>query len=640
MVTGLLKLSLLLLLMVGAPVQGAGACRVPKRPVEVNVFLDFNASWREVKVAQEEACKQGKALRVIPDWSQRVAFSQMAEEHTKLELRLEACVDEECIEQTENKMGRVVASMEEFHAPRLERESIDRELRAIEQEFPDADLGRLLISGHDGGGNFNGFHGGLSRQEIYEVFDGHPRLRESVKGLYLLGCNSGTTMELSLWGSIFPKATFVSGYEGQAPLNFRAKGLDYLASSLRREEEIMAAKTQKEVEDRLLQIDHIREGFTGLRLICPGLGSGDGAAVELNAFGLPQDKGSFLRSDPTAGCHSEKFEENHEKFLKYYHGQMPIPHETGPSSPVRALYNFASSNAHCMKFQEEFKVPVNVAFGLNFYHAFKRNSIKSTQNLKDQLREELEMDIDRLYDQYDEHIKEVMQLNKKMEEAGKIFEKLHGDKSKVYTTEQMWDVINTMEEFWKNDLEEGSPRQLLLDTLKVAMWNGTGESISHREVMSLFKNAAGKADKPSRRSFRKKYGPMVEKLNKLNKEFYNLLPEEQGQLLSAQASQRKLLKDATRAELLNDFTIRNKEINRLRAQANAHLLEQMDDSSDSFYGVITAKAFETKDKVNEAFSNYQSGAIDLECVPFTWHEELDADDPDLGKGDPCELRQM
>ncbi len=616
----------------------ANECIVPKHPKEVNLFFDFNASWREVEVATREACKQGKAIRVIPDWSERESFSKHAEELTRLELDLKSCRNRQCMTDRESKMAFLVKKMEKFKAPKIDSSLIEKSLDKIKEEYPHTDIGRLLISGHDGGGNFNGHNGELDRQEIYEVFDKHPELRKSVRGIYLLGCNSGTTMELSLWGSIFPEAIFVNGYEGQAPLNFRAKGLEYLESLMQKEEEIISSKTKKEVEQRLLQVARIREGFTGLRLVCPGINNEDGSQVELNAFGIPLDKGSFMRTDPTAGCHSEAFEENYRSFLSYYHGNTPIPQDSGPSSAVRGIYNFASSNAHCMDFQDEFKIPINMTFGLNFFHAFKKNALRASDNYKASLRDDITMDIDQLYDEYDSFHEKMRKRRDHMVKAHEILKEILRDKGGSFSNEQLWEIVDQLESSWASDFDTSAEKKLLVENLKVALWNSSSDRMSKTELLGKFQ-IKGSLKKPSRSEFKRKYENAIEEINELSRAFFETIPEEDSKLLNSGPSSSKLISQATRKEILQDFTIRNKKFLDTREQASNLLLGRLGGGEDPYLSMIVERAFSIHDKTSAAFEAYQNGAVDLNCVPFSWHEELEKGDSAL-KGDPCQQRQM
>lgn len=617
------------------------ACNPPTSPSEVNLFLDLNASWREVAVAKEEACLQGKALRVIPDWSRREEYSRYAESHAKEQIRYDQCSSDTCRQRHEHNLIKYNHQMELLADDFLGAETLEQELDKLEREYPNLDVGRLIISGHDGGGHFSGKNGDLTRKQILDQFQNRPRLRESIQSLYLLGCYTGTTQELSLWNGIFPNASFVSGYEGQAPLNFRTKGLEYLRSSLQRESSILEAKSKEEIIQSLKQIEHIRSGFTGLRINCPGILDEAGKSLELNAFGLPEDNGDFIREDPSAGCTGTQFETMHSEYMKYYFGELEIPMSTGASSPVRGIYNFASSNAHCMEYQDEFKIPKGAAFGLNFFHAIKENSLHSSGIKKESLKDQGELDLKTLYDEY---VKFNQKENSSPERsmAKDLFsELLKGHTGESLTRDEMWNIVDKVEASMKAyPTDKGEEfKQVLADTLKVAIWNSTGEPFIISELMERISPSQ---QKPllNRDEFDRKYGNITRSLNEDQKKFYDTLPDASSSLYTQEGPSEKKLIDASRKEIMRDFHLRKIKTDNLYWKIQSDIINHLNQDQDPFANEIFKKVTQHTEQMLNTLQGHQNGVVDLNCVPFAWHERLGADDRKLGRGDPCSLPLM
>ena len=607
-------------------------CSSSKNPSEVNVFLDFNASWREVNVAKEQACKEGKALKVIPDWEDRVHFSKVAEDYVKAELRLNHCQDDECKKKQERIMEVKSQQMSAFKRPMLDKNLLSREMAALEEQYPHLDIGRLVLSGHDGGGNFDGYSGQLSRQEIYDVFKNYPEKRESIQGLYLLGCNSGTTQELALWNNIFPAAIFINGYEGQGPLNFREKGLNYFKSSLETENEIYEARTKEQIVEQLKSIAHIEESYSGIKVNCFGILNDRGEPLEMNAFGMPVDRGSFIRDDPTAGCHDPIFEKKYESFQKYYNGILEIPEDSGASSPVRGLYNFASSKAHCMQYQDEFKIPKNAVFGLNFFHDFKKNALRASETYKKKMLEDGLFDLDSLYDDYIRFLKDREDDRGLNFKVRGLFNSISGG-IKELSLEQVWDMVDKIDdELFKFKSNEDEYKQKLVDALKVTAWNNKSGKVESKTILNLF--AEDKENSlPSKEEFKSKYGAIVNRFNRKSREFISYIPDSETESLGS----GDMLINSSRAEILDDFHKRKKRA--LDSYWNnhnrtAHLLSN---DEDPFMAVIFQKSSALNNRIMKGIDYYQSGVVDLSCVPFNWHEENAQGSSKIGDGNPCTL---
>ncbi len=608
-----------------------GSCSSVKAPSEVNVFLDLNASWREVKIAEEKACREGKSLRVIPDWDERVEFSKVAEDFAKADQRLESCLDEKCREKEEAKKEKYSQKMATFKRPRLDKELLSKEIAQLATDHPNIDIGRLVISGHDGGGNFDGFNGQVSRLEIYEAFKDFPKKRESIHALYLLGCNSGTTQELSLWNNIFPKSVFISGYEGQAPFNYRKKGLDYFRSSLDQEEEIFNAQTKEQLIEQLHAIDHIKESYSGIKINCFGILNDKGLPLEINAFGIPVDQGSFIREDPAAGCHDPIFEEKFTTFQQYYNGILPIPFDSGPSSPVRGLYNFASSKAHCMQYQEEFAIPKKAAFGLNFFHDFKRNALLASESYKESIADETFLNKDKIYQDYIQFIDKQMSEKDDYAKASRYFNDITPHLNQM-SLEELWVIIDKVEaDLEGKSAQESSYKQILVDGLKVMVWNSKEESVSKESILKIFNQEV--QQKPSREEFNKKYGELIDRFNSKGRELLNYIPDEKTSMLSRDV----MLKDATRAQIMADF--HERKIRSMDTYWDNHhrLASSLQQYDDPFMAVLFTKSTEANAKIMQGLDHYQKGVVDFTCVPFNWHERQERGSDKIGNGDPCVL---
>jgi hypothetical protein len=325
-------ISVLLALLVSTDVQ-AQRCHQRVDPHRIVLFLDANTGEREVAVARRAACERGETLMAVP---------------------------------------------QDFPAAqgRTDSRTVGAALRDISAQG--AQVVSLAVSGHDGGGIYGSEKGSISRTELGYLFAAHPRLQESVRSLYLLGCYTSVRSEVFAWNEIFPNVAMIAGYEERAPLSDRPAGHTYLADLLRQEATLLATSEAQRIQ-RLLssQIDNIEMLNAAIWLQTPQCNTTTG---EFDAY--------YFRPNPLFGGR-QKFQHVsqaecqqaitqsqsiRDSFTRYYHGSLPVPADTSRGE-LRQIYNFLQGNSHC--FTPEMAMPTwDQALGLLFWEDFKMSAAR------------------------------------------------------------------------------------------------------------------------------------------------------------------------------------------------------------------------------------------------------------------------
>lgn len=105
----------------------------------------------------------------------------------------------------------------------------------------------IIISGHDGGGQFSGEKGSLSRYNIGSIAAENEEFKNSVRTVILLGCYTTVISQVNDWKSIFPNVDIIAGFDGAAPLSERPQGHKYLKELLNGEKELIGVKDIKKL---------------------------------------------------------------------------------------------------------------------------------------------------------------------------------------------------------------------------------------------------------------------------------------------------------------------------------------------------------------------------------------------------------
>lgn len=225
------------------------------------LFLDVNNSPREIEAAQKAAEKSGRKLVVIPD-----VDAETRSRISELQRELDRVQDQKIRLCT--KSGRNTPDCnsitEKFNSIRAEKDRLQEENKIspslIEREIAkraseNKPFSTIIISGHDGTGEFSGTFGEITDQEISSVLAKYPTQANSLRSLHLWGCYTTSPGSLlNNWLHYFPHLSLVSGYDDQAPLNDKPYGWKYLAGVLEKEDELMEATDAAKLQRLLKRI--------------------------------------------------------------------------------------------------------------------------------------------------------------------------------------------------------------------------------------------------------------------------------------------------------------------------------------------------------------------------------------------------
>ena len=315
--------SIIICTLLAAPTLWA-ACPKGSESGKTIIFLDLNDNPKEIDSARKAACKRGESLIVMPNSGE--AFSQ---------------------------------------------DTLDQLLTGLEKSG--VSVNSLILSGHDGGGQFGGTNGYVSKSMLNEVMQDHPKTQESVSSVLLLGCYTGVKQEIFDWKQILPKVNLIAGYEGQAPLGDKPAGHSYIEGVLAREKEMNEVKSEKELEKILKKgIKHI-SSISAAMYVQPKM-CAPGTEHESGFYFRPLKGRDALQDLETQECIHEN-ETNGpimlEKFMAYYRGEKEIPKETH-GSELREIYNYFREKGHCFEAKRKYPSADKVLFTL-FFDGVKKN---------------------------------------------------------------------------------------------------------------------------------------------------------------------------------------------------------------------------------------------------------------------------
>ncbi len=344
------KISLFLILIVF--ILDCFACENSINNEEVILFIDTNKSEKEILTAKKAACQRGQRFISIP---QDYAILDPSFEETGL-----------------TKAGLDVA------------------LAALKNQG--AKPVSLIISGHDGGGEFGGNKGRISREEILKSIDSdYPEFKDSIQSLYLLGCYTGVKSEMFAWLSKLPNLKMIGGYEGAAPLSDKLAGHTFL-EDLMIKEKLLSEEAEQDKIQHILQ-DNIRN----MQMLNSAVFVKSAQCVEGDHYKsyyyrpIPKIKG-----DPKF----EEFDKNDclrklemaQKYLiefnQYYESAINIPRDVATGNPIRNIYSFFRNADHC--FDGLYNMPSSEqVLAILFYHSYKKNIVQYLQPSYQELKDEL-----------------------------------------------------------------------------------------------------------------------------------------------------------------------------------------------------------------------------------------------------------
>lgn len=328
-----------------------------KRPVDskkVMIFVDINGNELEYKRMEQAACERGETLKVLPNNYQKVVRlnKELAAESSKGNRTCTRSPDsakcKQMMKKVEDLSTRFKILSESSTMPNKDN------LRKLVQETDasGSSITNLSFSGHDGGGNFGGSFGSLSKEEVGVIFRDFPNQRDSVQSLLLLGCYTGVVSEIKDWRGKFPQAKLIAGYDGQAPLGDKLAGHSYISDILNKEQVIVRETEKKKLFDLL------QNGIRNIRELSAAIYVDPYCSDEGNTnsyYYRPQKRGDQrFRMFDDEGCLKviHQSGEIRDRLSLYLTGDVAISNNTH-GTELRNIYNFARENSHCFKNENE-----------------------------------------------------------------------------------------------------------------------------------------------------------------------------------------------------------------------------------------------------------------------------------------------
>ena len=180
------------------------------------LFLDLNNSAQEVESAKRAARARGENVIVIPSSQSPVRQSAGGK--------------------------------------KINMDSIKAELRQYDQQG--AKISSVVVSGHDGNGQFTGEFGTVSSDILEDAFATVPNMMQNVRSVLLWGCYTTTLGSLEgHWKSVFPNVAVFAGFDGRAPNNTRPANFSYLEGFLKQDRRLAAETDRRKLLDVAKQID-------------------------------------------------------------------------------------------------------------------------------------------------------------------------------------------------------------------------------------------------------------------------------------------------------------------------------------------------------------------------------------------------
>ncbi|MDD0853594.1 hypothetical protein HBN50_10815 [Halobacteriovorax sp. GB3] len=320
------------------------ACNKSVDPNKVVLFIDVNASHKEILAARKGACERGESLRVIPEGSEKLGKANLDYLYT---LRMSTFCYDTC-EEWKKKNEKVQLKLNRI-SQNVEKDlkvSLRKELEKLEKEGKTVES--LLLSGHNSGGSFSSDdHLGnrvIEKGDINNIFKDFPKQAESVKSVLLLGCYTGVKKEILDWKAIFDNANLILGYNKEGPLSDRPSASTMVEDGL-----VFDKKINDLVEDKKLRRS-VEKNFRHL-IYVNGAIYFKPQCSEANGYYYQSDlKGNKrLEEFSTADCeeNARVLGDGHkEQLLDYYYGRKAIPEDTS-DSPLREIYSFTRKYSYC-----------------------------------------------------------------------------------------------------------------------------------------------------------------------------------------------------------------------------------------------------------------------------------------------------
>lgn len=336
------------------------ACNKSVDSDDVIVMYDLNFIFQEVEAARRAACERGQSLVVLPYGYEK--HKELGEYKEVAYRNKTWAKNNKCTESsTSSKCKRYKEKLE--LADKAFNRTFDQYKKEHGNIYPDDDFEKLadkgkritsmILSGHDGSGNFSANGQSISKELIVEAYKDHfdydnPE-DDPLKSLCLWGCYTATPAEIKSWTDQLPSVDMIAGFHGSGPSIGKTASVTALEDFLVQEGKIVQEQNAARLDRRLKAISNIN--YT---LAAAYVKTCNNREYYLSHEKYKQKgKTKYARNfdEFTLECgdrFKEQYEKHYAEFLKYYHGEKPIPKDT-TDGELRYIYNFARQSAHCIE---------------------------------------------------------------------------------------------------------------------------------------------------------------------------------------------------------------------------------------------------------------------------------------------------
>lgn len=224
------------------------------------LFIGFNPAEGEIRVVQKIARERGEKVFVFPknDPALVARHSALVGERSRLTKELSRGNEARNVQISTrmNEIDKETARLEQL----LEAKPDALEKELAELAAAGVKLSSVVLSGHDGNGDFWGPYGRVNNLRLTRLLQQYPALHAEVRSLALLGCYTSTVGAIeTYWKNVMPSVRIVGGYDGSGPLASHSVGHRYLEEFLRRDSKLGAAKTPSDLMSMFRKLPAIRQ---------------------------------------------------------------------------------------------------------------------------------------------------------------------------------------------------------------------------------------------------------------------------------------------------------------------------------------------------------------------------------------------
>ncbi len=362
-------------------------CNRPVDPKKIVLMLAFNDAGTEISGAQAGACARGERLVIFPQLSREAQQAKNA--LATISRRTRAI----CSELSCPQSPQLTALEDEYRRASAIQEANKSDIKAQLAQFAadskaqGAKVNSLILSGHDGGGEYYGDTGRTDLAEISELVNGNREVFDDTSSLLLMGCWTGVPDQVDLWKTIFPRMRVLGGFVGSAPASTRAASGQYITGILRGEANLPNNASRARVQQMINTIQNINQVTAGVYInpTCEDDSSRSPAYYYVSPSQSDNELPEHIRpglsiyqgvSMQEANCRRTFGHEgtrgtyDWDAVQQYYSGKR----EPENNNELRSLYSFLRNSEYCFTqgFATPAVTPEQVLF-LRFFQDMKKN---------------------------------------------------------------------------------------------------------------------------------------------------------------------------------------------------------------------------------------------------------------------------